>query len=829
MRALVARATSALPVRTQKRSRCCFAALLCLVIGFAWSAADPAADPAYQSAIAQARRGEFDAALNALAQLIQRYPTERLYLYDYVSVLERASRHEEALDLLDQVERGSAPAYVLESLGAAATALHRFDLAEGLYGDVLTRYAGRAESREGLAAARVERIAVEGAVPAKTNASPSLSSADRLRLMQSEARQLEAKGLFYPALSRNQDILQLAPDNLPAQAAVTRIAARLGAGHQATRLLSKYPEAADAQARDTLARNRVAVDARWAERLRALPGRYREGTTQLDAAIAQSDALVEMFLRKNEPMTEAQLRWLQDRIVLLGTRRRARDAVRLYERFVSRNLPVPDYALRAVADSMLQLRQPVRAKALYERALKVDPEDADARVGLYFSLLEAEAHEQAYAWVDEWARAAADAQARRPNAATKAQHWSARVLQARAREYAGELALAQGRLEALQGEAPANAAVRAGRASVYRARGWPRKAWETWQLQLLQDPDDVDAYAESVYPLLDSYRFEHAQRQLSEAQQRQPDTNAVGRASRAWQLHERPELFVAANLGRSNDANLPSGTRDDTVDAYLYSAPLGQRYRAYVHGHYAQADLAGGYAHYNRAGVGLEYRGPDLRLTGEAHAGVNDDGGLGLLLGARWWISDIWSVLAEADTKTLDLPLQARQADIDAKRAHLEVEARIHDTRSFVVALTGLDFSDDNRRRAAQFVWREGLLVRPRYALFGRVDFYASRNSRENAPYFNPSRDWSAGLSLTGAWRIYRFYERELVQELTLSAGNYWQKGFGSGATWGIEYAHRWQLNDAFYLRYGLGRTLHPYDGQQSGRNYLTLDLDWRF
>jgi len=804
-------------------------ALLCCVPGLA-AAAERARDQAHRAALTQAGRGDFAPALAALAQLVKAYPAEPLYLHDYVSILERAGKHDAALALASRLDPSTAPAYALESLGAAAVALRHFDRAEGLYAEVLKRFPGRQEALEGLAAAAAERVSASGGVPPDASvAQRSLSPADRVRVLALEAALLERKALYYPALTRNQHLLRLGPNDQAAQAALVRIAARLGASHQALQLASRYPASVDVQQRDNLERNRSAVDARWAERLRALPRHYAEGSERLDAAIARSDALSQRFMTSDALMTEMQLRWLHDRMVLLSIRGRADEVVALHERFARRGLPVPDYALRSVADAYMQLRKPTRAIALYERVLRVSPDDADARVGLYFALLESEAHEQAYAWVDEWVRSAGAAQQARPSPANKAQLWDARVLQARSREFAGELGKAQASLEALQAEAPANGSVRGARAAVYRSRGWPRKAWETWQLELLHDSHDVDAYAESVYPLLDSYRFEQARAQLYEAQRRQPDANSVKRATRAWSLHGRPELVIQGEIGRSDEAIAPSGLNDDSIDAWLYSAPLAEHYRVYLHGHYARADLVDGVERYKRGGIGLEYRRPDLRLVGEVHADRNGESGSGLLLGGRWWANDVWSLALMGDTRSQEIPLQARQAGIDARHATVEVEARVHESRAFGALVKGWDFSDDNRRMAYQVSWREGLLVRPRYWIGSRVDLYASHNSRDDAPYFNPSKDRSAGLSLTGGLRTWRWYEREFVQELTLSAGSYWQEDFGSGGTWGMEYAHRWQLDDCFYLRYAVGRTTQPYDGAPSRRSYLTLDMDWRF
>lgn len=793
-------------------------------------AADGSAVDQHRSALEAAQRGELDIALARLAQLVRRYPEERPFLHDYISLLQRAGRNDDALALIARIDRPRAPAYVMESLGAAASASGRHALADQLYLDTLQRYPGRIESLQGLSDSLSLRTASQGAVPADAaSLLAPLPGADRAEVLHRSANWLEARALHYPALHMTLAALRAQPSHRPAQTARIRLAARLGASHLALQWAQAQPGAADAAQLDTLRRHAVAVDGRWANLLRALPGHRQHGTTLLDTAIARTDALAERFLSGKTTATEAELKWLQDRMVLLGARDRAREVDTLYRAFQQRQLTLPTFVIGAVADARLRLRQPRQAIPLYEQVLREQPDEPNARVGMYFALLEAEEHARAYAWVDQWAAATAPKPGTRAAPDERARHWNARVLQARSREYAGDPARAQAALERLQTEAPANAEVRAGMASVYRARGWPRRAWDTWQIQLLHDPADVEAYAESVGPLLDTYRFEQAQFQLHSAQRRQPEARSVERATRAWQLHHRPELLLRTNSGRSSDANSPSGGKDHRVEATLYSPPVGERYRVFLQGDYLYGDLTQSNARHRRAGAGLEYRGPDLRLHGSWHTGLGGDGGGGARLGAKYWINDIWTIAVEGDSRSMEIPLQARGAGVDAKRAQLGLEARLHESRAFALETAAMDFTDGNTRQTVLLSWREGWLTRPRYWLSSRMDLYGSRNSEEGAPYFNPASDYAASASLTGAWRTYRWYERAFVQELTLSAGRYWQQSFASGPTWGLEYAHVWELDERFYLRYGIGRTLHPYDGQQSGRSYLTLDLDWRF
>ncbi len=86
-------------------------------------------------------------------------------------------------------------------------------------------------------------------------------------------------------------------------------------------------------------------------------------------------------------------------------------------------------------------------------------------------------------------------------------------------------------------------------------------------------------------------------------------------------------------------------------------------------------------------------------------------------------------------------------------------------------------------------------------------------------------------LWLTGAVEqlVWRDYDRAFRQRLALTVGSYWQEGFGSGGIQAIEYVHRWELDRDLSLRYGIGRSLRPYDGEREARNFASLVLLWRF
>ena len=89
------------------------------------------------------------------------------------------------------------------------------------------------------------------------------------------------------------------------------------------------------------------------------------------------------FLAGKMPDAE-DTRRLTDRLSALAARRRAADAVALYETLLARGIPVPLWAERDVAGSYLELRRPQEALALYQRAVDANADDFDANLGLFF-------------------------------------------------------------------------------------------------------------------------------------------------------------------------------------------------------------------------------------------------------------------------------------------------------------------------------------------------------------------------------------------------------------------------------------------------------------
>jgi hypothetical protein len=169
------------------------------------------------------------------------------------------------------------------------------------------------------------------------------------------------------------------------------------------------------------------------------------------------------------------------------------------------------------------------------------------------------------------------------------------------------------------------------------------------------------------------------------------------------------------------------------------------------------------------------------------------------------------------------LPPAAFHAGITGRLFKLEASSSPYEGRRLGGDVSRLNMSDGNHRTAGELWWNERLVSGPRFKFDGSVSLYTSRNSARDRPYFNPERDRQISVSASAEWLTTRRYDRSFRQRMIATAGSYWQKRFGSGAAAELRYEHEWGLGELFGVRYGVGHSVHPYDGKREGRTFAYL------
>lgn len=780
-------------------------------------------EAAYLDALELARKGQPAQALPELQNLVSQNPDNRRYLYDYLTVLGWAEMDAEVIALLPQIDLEAAPLYVLETVGKSARNVRRYDLAVQAYRTALRRDPASSGSAVGLAFALADSGQPDAALDVVTGA--AAQAPQRIDVLEARAYVLGVKKDYFQQLAVYQRILQIYPNHRGARRGLVRVAARLGAPGLALKLWQEDRSLLPYEELQAILRDSAALTIRWGG-APAYPETERFRDT--DRALRESDEMLVALRKDGRGLSADAHKVLFDRLVALRERQRMVEAVALYEQLNADDVQVPAYSRNAAADAYLYLEMPEVARDLYLEVLREQPGDFKVQLALFYAYVESEDFPRALELVDRVAAAQpAQIQAYSPaTARSNPDYESALTTSAWGRALADDLGESESRLVKLAEKAPFNMAIRSNLAHVYEMRGWPRRADEEYRWVLSAEPEYLEARIGRVEALQTLAEFRQTERELAPLVAEYPENKHVQRLQRVWNAHNMHELYVETSLGLGGG---PAGRRDLSLDAYLYTRPLDYNYRVFGHTHQAEASFPEGDASRRRLGVGMEYTARDIVLSGEVSHGTDSTADPAASLSAAWMPDDFWRIRGSYSSSTDSAPLQAFLHDIHASSAVLEATYRVSESRRFNAGLERLNFDDGNQRDSLFGSYFQRLITGPVYKLDGILGLSASRNSREDAPYFNPKEDSSVDVTLENEWLGYRRYARSFRHRIAFSYGNYWQQDFGSGATAALRYEQVWDWDNTLFLRYGVGRTMHPYDGVREYRNLFFLVLDWRF
>lgn len=779
--------------------------------------------PGYRDAIEQARSGDAAGAAEVLARLHAAHPEHVRLLQDYIAVLSWADRHDEAVALGRKQPLGSDPVYLLEALARSARLSGDLEFSLAACDALLARSPNHVGARLG----KILVFIRQGAYVAAGQLLQPLIEArpDDPEVFDARVGLESAHGDWFRVLA----IAEKNRKRFPFHATRARAIAlwRLGAPHLAWETLEKSRQYLPQNELRALERDMLAYEVRW--------GAVRGGTVDGPARFAETDAAIEKSGRLLQRFSQAgaeddALRVRYDRIVALGDRLRNREVVKEFEALGKEAGEIPAYVRITAGLAYLGLERPFEARDLLSAALREVPDHLEGQLGLYYALLESSDYEGALRQVDALAERAAQwlMDYGKGVRVANPQHLRVLVAGAMARSHTDRQALALKRMDELVERVPGDFSVRNTRAEVWLARGWPRlaKAEQAWILGA--EPENFWPRFGHFGAAMQMLDYPEAEAALRHAERIEPDFKPVRDARRDWETHNLRQLRVETSLGRgSGGGNGPSGNRDASVDAHLYSSPLAYHWRAYARYWRASARFDEQTVVRQSAGAGAEYRGPLWSGRIEARAGRNGDSSAGF--GLALTPDDFWRLGFDGESRSLETPLRAYDAGIHAHRLAAEAAYRWHESRRVAVGLAGMGFGDGNNRRSLSASWTERVITGPVYMLDVTASWYGSGNSKNNAPYFNPRRDRDIGLTFDNQWLAWRFYRASWRHRLVVTLGNYWQDGFGSGGAGQVRYETAWAPDERIELRLGVAHTWHPYDGVRERRNGLYGLVDWRF
>jgi biofilm PGA synthesis protein PgaA len=615
-----------------------------------------------------------------------------------------------------------------------------------------------------------------------------------------EARTALTDGREWDALRAFGEVLLADPDNAEARAGAATILDRNRGSHGAAALAGTT----DARAADM-----AAARVRWGAEVRPEEvARRFEGT---DRAIADLDALLAKLTAEPAPDEGLVRRVRLDRMVALRDRVRMAEVIAEAEALA----PLPAYADQAYADALLYARRPEAALAAYDRVLAADPGNIEALYGRVFALVEQESLTEAFAAADAIAneqprfRAPAGGPATNPNP----EHAYAAQLAAEVRLWGNRPADGTARLTPLANGAPANAGFRRAMAGAYSARGWPRRAEAEAQVAASLDPDSLATGLVLADSALVRRRLGEAEERIEGLVALAPENRGVQRleqelrAARGWQLSA--ELRPTWNDGGGGFA---SGEGYD-FGATLVSPEVAPYLRLLARIDLAEAAPPEGRVTRNRVGGGVQVRTPDVEasLYSTRSWGTVPETAVGAAVAVE--LDDRWTWAAQGEINSIELPMRALLADISGDSASTSLTWRRDERLRLSAGVSWLGYSDGNDRVALSGNAVQQLMARPHFDLTGRVDLYASWNSRAGGPYFAPTSDFSASAGLLAQHVAWRRYQKSFVQALSADTGLYAQEGFGRNWIGVVRYEHRWRHDPWTEIVYGVSVDRRVYDG----------------
>ena len=794
------------------------------------------ADPAYDALIIQARNGNFTPALTQLRQLSAERQTPG-QVSDHLVIAGWAGQGAEVLKVYEaQGKHRNLSTQALATVARTYRDQRQWASAEAVYRQALLREPNNVDLQLGLALTQADGGQAKEAVE-RTRALVAAKPDDPNRRM-ALGYALTRAGLNYDALFEfDQAFIRAGDKPEVAREYITALQkARLP--EAALRLSAQRPGLLDPVTQRRLEGDLAAERVRLAEfATRTEKERY----VIADRALQDYDKLLARWTPHASAHDDV-VRWRIDRLGALKARSRTADVIHEYQTLNDEGVQLPTYALRWVAASYLDQRQPEKAEPLYRQVLTAPDADASYRVddstALFYALLESDKVEDARAVAQDLANS------QNPRVELKGlpignpnDNWmDAQQLSAQAGTYGGDLPGSEVGLEALVAKAPGNVGLRLAQADMYRARDLPRRAEATLKETEAQAPRDIGLEVSQAYTALDLQEWRQLDLLTDDVVARNPDNRQVQRLSRLRDVHDMAEVRVEAYTGKSygggnnNDTGAVAGSRDWGIESVIYTPPIDEDWRLFAGAGYATADFEEGTGQHRWQRVGVERRTRDMTLEAEVSNHSYGDGSKqGASVSIARDINDNWQYGGSLGYLLTTTPLRALNDGVTANGGSGFIRWRANESREWKLSLSPSHFSDGNDRVEALLTGREGIYSSPHVQVDLGLEVGASRNSKEDTVYFNPKSDFSVLPTVNINHVLYHRYETQWSQQFQVGAGTYSQRDYSTGGIGLIGYGQRVRWNDVLEAGANLSLISRPYDGDRERDLRLLVDLTYRF
>ena len=559
----------------------------------------------------------------------------------------------------------------------------------------------------------------------------------------------------------------------------------------------------------------------------------------LDNALRAADDLDQRMPATPE-YTPVRTALAGDRTVALAARGDMTKAVKTFET-IPPDAEISIDALAAVGDAYLYLSEPGKANAVYQRALNqatASPTDRatrgfqygartraiELREGLFWSYVDRARAADAKQVLDDMGKSLPPATEVRNYGPGESDYLRYYRLRAQYLIFTGRPDEGIAALEQLENEVPFNGEVRAAHADAVSGQAHPRQAISMYRASLADHPDSVEMLAGLGRASLTADDYATAKTVDQTLDNTFPDSGAVRSFKRDYKAYRSPIFTTDLTFEHGNSALADNSF---TSDSYIYSQPFGDNWRVFSHTFFGHAQTDSGSISRTRTGIGGDYRHGPLTVLGEVTRSFGGDGRTGGRGTIAYALNDYWTVSGGLDSNDNSLPWKAYAAHIWGRSANVSVVYRQNDRREVKLNYGVSRYSDSNLHQEITATATQRVYTSANQLVNVSLDLGTDSNTRRDAPYFSPGRDYAAAATVMHQLTLWKKGDMGLQQRISVSGGAYNERGFGTSALWSARLEHAWTFKHDITLSYGIEVSSHAYDGERerSETGFLSLNL----
>lgn len=537
-----------------------------------------------------------------------------------------------------------------------------------------------------------------------------------------------------------------------------------------------------------------------------------EALAGLQRALDRLDAL----LLHPAPDAASLRRARSDRVVVLAALGKNSEALQAVAALEGEGAPLPAYVLSSAGDAAAGLPDPAQALAWYERALAADPGLESAHAGRIFALADLDRLDEAERILRERLKGAP------PGPATARDELRLSMVLA----WRGDLDEALARSQALLEAWPADADVAIESAGVLLQAERPRDALARYEAALARTPGSRRALLGRAQALERLARWDEAQAAYAALGPQEPGWRPLARARESSEADRAAQLSFTLRTAEGPDRELAGS--EWLREARLSSPRSRAGWRAFVGTREAQAEYQGQDLRDRRHFIGASLQRGDWRVRGQLNRpddGFSDEAGWAL--DVDWQPADRLSLSLGYAQAAYDLPLRGRAVGTVGDRWSLAARWQPSAQHAIRASLGSTDYSDGNRSKTLGLGTSHRSSLGRRSTLTLEPALFASRQSRQDVPYFSPEHDLSVELGGALEQRLWLRPGRRLAHALEFGFGQQRQSGFDPDVTARLAYRLDWDVSPGTRLFLRIGRSRRAYDGVPEYQTRLELGGWW--